>query len=60
MLKALRKLQRVGVVKRTSGAGFSGGGEVGDGYGGWKEGEAMRGLVVMEDAVGGAADEGPA
>ena len=47
-IKAFRKLQRVGLLIRTS--GFSGDDEAGTGegvgYGGWKLGDGIRGLAL--------------
>lgn len=59
---ALRRLQRVGLVTRTSGPGLDSSMGDGDGYGGWKLGEGMRILVllVMADVAVPGAEDGPA
>jgi len=59
-IRALRRLQRVGLVMRTCGSGVNAGIGEGVGYGGWKLGDGIRGLAVREDVVCSWAEEGPA
>lgn len=62
-MSALRRDQRVGLETRTCGCWFVGSGE-GDGYGGWKLGEGIRGfaVAVVEGVMvdGPGAEDGPA
>ncbi len=51
-MSALRRLQRVGGVTRTSDSGVAvEEGKMGSGYGGWKVGEGSRRLAVTADVV---------
>ena len=59
-MRALRRLQRVGLVMRTCGSGVEAGIGEGDGYGGWKLGDGIRGFAVTEVFARFEAEEGPA